>query len=99
MVLSVRRIPSSWLLPSGTAKELQSDDAACIGDHRRLNVRLGLVIEQACDVEGLMFVGIECDRSVLWPLLKVMVSSFVAEVVFTRLTPVHQSASEAMCEI
>ena len=33
----------------------------------------------------------------IWPLLKVMVSVFAAEVVFTRHIPVHHWASEAMC--
>ena len=35
--------------PPRTAEQLQSDDAACIGDHRRFDARLGLVIEQASD--------------------------------------------------
>ena len=88
-VLSVRRIPSSWLPPSDTAKQLQSNDAACIGDHRRLNVRLRLVIEELLAMlKALCWLALSV-MGLLWPLLKVMVSSFVAEVVFTRLIPVH----------
>ena len=45
-----------------TAEELQADDAACIGDHRRVNVRLGLVIEELLrDVKALVLVGSECE--------------------------------------
>ena len=84
--------------PSKTAEQLQPNDAACIGDHRRLDVQLGLVIEQAPDRERFVLIGIEL-RGTLWPLSKVRVRFFVSDVVFTRLTPVHQSAFEAMCGI
>jgi len=47
------------------AKQLQPDDAACIGNYRRLNVRLRLVIEQALDGEWHVCVGIDCDLSAL----------------------------------